>query len=224
MTKRILACFAAATASLLSGCEKNAPESVPDDNVTYSAEKLFDYYFSDDMPWEETKEFTVPEFSKVKFKWSSSDVVAVKNKKETGLYWGMPVWGVYLADLNGDGKREICSTVSMGSGIVDNRILAYDYANGKLYELQDRPTSDYSLKLQDGVLMYVKQTQNASDVLTMPLTLDAMTEVPSTAWNQPDTTAHHEEETSHHEEDHNAVPITPANSETHHSEHDETHH
>lgn len=180
--KRIIACFAAAAALLLSGCGNNAPESVSDDNVTYSAEKLFDYYFSDDMPWEETKEFTVPEFSKVKFKWSSDNVVAVKNKKETGLYWGMPVWGVYLADLNGDGKREICSCVSMGSGIVDERIYAYDYANEKLYVLVARSRNNYRLELTDGVLMYVEYPEHSfvssgGEEITKPLTLDIMTEV-----------------------------------------------
>lgn len=183
----------------------------------YAPEMLFDYFYLDNMQWDKTKDFTLPEFDGVTFKWRSDKITAEKNGNETVLFSGMPVWGVYLADLNGDGKREICSTVSMGSGIVDNRILAYDYANGKLYELQDRPTSDYSLTIKDGVLMYVQSMHSVSSVVTNPLTLDAMTEVPSTSWNQTDTT-------SHHEEDHNAVPITPANSEAHHSEHDETHH
>ena len=53
--KRIIACFAAIAALTLSGCEKGVPEGVSDDNITYSAEKLFDYYFSDDMPWDEPK-------------------------------------------------------------------------------------------------------------------------------------------------------------------------
>ncbi|MDE6732365.1 MAG: hypothetical protein K2J77_05760, partial [Oscillospiraceae bacterium] len=118
----------------------------------------------------------------IKFKWSSSDVVAVKNKKETGLFWGMPVWGVYLADLNGDGKREICSCVSMGSGMVDERIYAYDYANEKLYVLNDRFFNNYRLELTDGVLMYVKYPEptpasSGGEEITEPLTLDIMEEV-----------------------------------------------
>lgn len=182
--KRIIACFAATAAMMLSGCEKSASESVPDNNGTYAPELLFDYFHSDDMPWKETKEFTLPEFSDVRFKWSSENVTAVKGGKETELFWGMPVWSVYLADLNGDGKREICSGVSMGSGIVDERIYAYDYANGKLYELQDRFTDNYILELKDGVLMYVKYPEHTPEnsdreEITEPLTLDIMTEVDS---------------------------------------------
>lgn len=182
MMKRILACFAAIAAVMLSGCAKDASESVPDENAVYASERLFDYFYSDDMPWEETKEFTLPEFSKVKFKWSSDNIVAVKNKKETGLFWGMPVWGVYLADLNGDGKREICSTVSMGSGMVDERVYAYDYANEKLYVLVARFRSNYRLELVDGVLMYTEYPENSiinsgGEEVTKPLTLDIMEEV-----------------------------------------------
>lgn len=167
---------------MLSGCGKNAPESVSDDNNAYAPEKLFDYFYSDDMPWDETKEFTLPEFSDVSFKWNDERVTAVNGGKETKLFWGMPVWGVYLADLNGDGKREICSTVSMGSGMIDERIYVYDYANGKLYGLEDRFHYNYRLELRDGVLMYVKYPEptpaNSNlEEITEPLTLEKMTEV-----------------------------------------------
>ena len=178
--KRIV-CIAVMAAVMLSGCGKNVSESVSDDNV-YATEKLFDYFFSDDMPWGETNKFTLPEFSDVSFKWNDGGVSAVNGGKETGLFWGMPVWGVYLADLNGDGKREICSTVSMGSGIVDERVYVYDYANGKLYELEDRFHYNYRLELRDGVLMYVKYPEptpasSGGEEVTVPLTLDKMTEV-----------------------------------------------
>lgn len=166
---------------IFSGCAHDT-RAVPDENGVYPAEKLFDYFFSDDMPWGETKEFEVPEFSDVKFIWSDLSVGSIKDGEKAGLYWGMPVWGVYLADLNGDGKREICSTVSMGSGIVDERVYVYDYANGKLYELEDRFHYNYRLELRDGVLMYVKYPEptpaNSNlEEITEPLTLEKMTEV-----------------------------------------------
>lgn len=179
--KRI-ACIAAMAAMMLSGCGKNASESVPNNSGAYTTEKLFDYFYSDDMPWGETKKFTLPEFSDVSFKWNDERVMAVNGGKETKLFWGMPVWSVYLADLNGDGKREICSTVSMGSGMVDERIYAYDYANGKLYKLEDRFHYNYCLELRDGVLVYVKTPERTpdhsdSEELTEVLTLEKMTEV-----------------------------------------------
>ncbi len=199
----------------------------------YTHECLFDYFYLDNMEWDKTKEFTLPEYPNVKFKWTSDKITAVKNGNETELFSGMPVWSVYVADLNGDGKREICSTVSNGSGMIDNRIYAYDYANGTLYELQDRPTSDYSLKLQNDILMYVKQTQNASGVLTMPLTLDIMTCHSTGGVHHEEETSHHDEPdtTAHHDEpEHTTVSPTPTTTTptvttgTHHSEHDETHH
>lgn len=172
-------CFAvlAALVTMLAGCRRDS-RTVPDENGVYPAKKLFDYFMSEDMPWDETKEFEVPEFPDVKFTWDDLNVMAITDGEEKGLYWGMPIWGVYLADLNGDGKREICSAVSMGSGIVDERIYAYDYANGMLYELQDRFGSNYRLELQNGVLFYVQTSDFPNgDSCSEPLTIDKMTEI-----------------------------------------------
>ena len=110
-----------------------------------NAEVLFDYWHGD-MPWEETRSFSVPEYGGVDFKWSSSKVCA---NGET-LISGMPVWSVYLADLNGDGLREIVSCASFGSGIVDERIYAYDYSGKQLYVLQSRFNSDFTLFMNNG--------------------------------------------------------------------------
>lgn len=171
-------CFAvlAALVTMLAGCGRHS-HTVPDENGVYPAEKLFDYFMSEDMPWGETKEFEVPEFPDVKFTWDDLNVMAITDGEEKGLYWGMPIWGVYLADLNGDGKREICSTVAMGSGIVDERIYAYDLVHERLYTLQDRFFCNYRLELKDGALFYV-QTPDTLDgeALSAPLTLDKMTQ------------------------------------------------
>ena len=66
----------------------------------------------------------------------------------------------YLADLTGDGLPELCAAVSIGSGIVDERIIVCDYAASKTYELQDRSYYDYLLYLDSGRLM-AKQSSNA---------------------------------------------------------------
>lgn len=162
---------------LLFGCARYEP-AVPDENGVYPAEMLFDYFFSAEIPWDETREFEVPEFPNVIFQWSDLSIAAINEGEEKGLYWGMPVWNVYLADLNGDGIREICSAVSMGSGFVDERIYAYDYANGKLYELNDRFRYNYSLELRDGILVYVKTPTTAEDRETSELlTIDKMIEI-----------------------------------------------
>lgn len=115
----------------------------------YTATKWLDYYQDDKMPWDSSMDLTIPEFPDVTFTWTSEKVTA--NGVE--LIWGMPVWSVYLADLTNDGKPEICATLSIGSGIADTRIIVYDYAAGKQYELADRMEYDYYLSLEDGKVM-----------------------------------------------------------------------
>ncbi len=104
-------------------------------------------------------DFTMPEFPGVNFKVDGNTVSADGRT----LYSGMPISNVCLADLNGDGYREICSEIAFGSGIIDIRILAYDYAISEyceLYELSDRGKYDYTLVLEDGVLKYNKNLWN----------------------------------------------------------------
>lgn len=92
---------------------------------------------------------------------NGKELYAVQN-----LYDGMPVMDVYLVDLNLDGKREIISMVAYGSGIVDEHIEAYDFANNVHYTLEDRMYYDYSLKFKDGKLLVVKRRYNESEVMT----------------------------------------------------------
>lgn len=73
------------------------------------------------------------------------------------LYFGMPIWSVYFCDFNGDGKPELCSSTSFGSGMIDNRFIVYDYANGTSYEKADRGSFDYTLSLRDGKLTVEKR-------------------------------------------------------------------
>lgn len=175
--KRLFAVLAAFSAALLTGCSRDVRESVGGGN-SGDTETVFDYFYSEDMPWDEIREFELPEFPYVKFAWDHLNIVSEKDGEKTELFWGMPIWSVYLADLNGDGKREICSTVSIGSGIVDERIIVYDYANGECYELQDRFFHRYELELKNGELFYVETPERADgEQRSEPLTLDIMTKL-----------------------------------------------
>lgn len=115
----------------------------------YTASKWLDYYLDDEMPWDSSQTLTIPEFPDVTFTWTPEKVTA----NDVELLWGMPVWNVYLTDLTNDGKPEICATVSIGSGISDTRVLVFDYATGKQYELADRMEYDYYLSFEDGKVM-----------------------------------------------------------------------
>ena len=115
----------------------------------YEPQKWIDYFQDGKLPGEESKELTLPEFPGITFAWTPEKVTA--GEKE--LFWGMPIWNVYLADLTNDGKPEFCATISFGSGIIDNRIIAYDYVADKEYQLADRMYYDYYLSIQEGRLM-----------------------------------------------------------------------
>ncbi len=132
------------------------------------------------------------------------------------LWDGWPVESIYLCDLNGDGKREICSTVFMGSGLVDSRVYACDFENKQCYELSDRGNYDFCLKCNDNKLMVSKFNYNSmgfNELFCHELSLSAMT--------CHDGTIHHEEghthNTAHHEEEHPVV--TTHHYEDHHSGH-----
>ena len=99
-------------------------------------------------------EINLTEFPDVTFRWSYREMLAVKGSKSTSLYTGMPIWNAYFCDLTGDGLPELCSSISWGSGMIDHRVIIYDYANGVSYELSDRGYFDFTLRQdhQDGRL------------------------------------------------------------------------
>ena len=127
----------------------------------------FDYLETpDEMKWDGSLEISLTEFPDVTFRWTSGEMLAVKGSKSTSLYTGMPIWNAYFCDLTGDGLPELCSSISWGSGMIDNRVIIYDYANGVSYELSDRGYFDFTLRQdhQDGRL-YVDKTKYHTDEL-----------------------------------------------------------
>lgn len=90
------------------------------------------------------------------------------------LYGGMPIENVYLADLNGDGKREIISATYLGSGIIDGRIEAYDLANDVHYTLSDRMNYDYSLKEESSLIVEKRKYMESDVISSQTLSLDMM--------------------------------------------------
>ena len=127
----------------------------------------FDYLETpDEMKWDGSLEISLTEFPDVTFRWTYGEMLAVKGSKIPSLYTGMPIWNAYFCDLTGDGLPELCSSISWGSGMIDNRVIIYDYANGVSYELSDRGYFDFTLRQdhQDGRL-YVDKTKYHTDEL-----------------------------------------------------------
>ena len=137
------------------------------DNSSAHVKKWFDYLEKpDEMNWGGNLEIELPEYPDVTFRWYPEKMDAVTGNEVTQLYTGMPIWNTYFCDLTGDWFPDLCSTLTFGSGIIDSRIIVYDYANGASYTLEDRGKYDYSLRLNetDGCLWVVKKAYNSDDI------------------------------------------------------------
>ena len=150
----------------LVSCQEAEPESPP------PAEAWVDYWIIPlNVDWEESAELEPPEYPGVTFRWTSGSVSAVKDGETAELFRGMPIWNVFLCDLNGDGLRELCATVSYGSGLVDSHVVVYDYAAGTAYTLWDRGIEDYALSLEEGRLQVTRAKYHGPAVSTGGLAL-----------------------------------------------------
>ena len=127
--------------------------------------KWFDCLNGDEMVWDDVKEYKLEEFPGVTFRWRPERMEAVTDKEVVPLYEGMPIWSVYFCDLTGDGIPELCSTLSFGSGMIDNRIIIYDYAGGASYELSDRGNFDYILNMREDSLVVEKRVNMRDEMV-----------------------------------------------------------
>lgn len=126
------------------------------------------------MSYEGELKIQLDEFPDITFKYTPHDIIATTSWEDsntagkTFLISGMPIWNAYFCDLTGDGLPEICSQVSRGSGIIDNHVIIYDYANGVSYKLEDRGNYDYYLRMNDadGYLYVDKRVYNSDEFVS----------------------------------------------------------
>lgn len=130
--------------------------------------KWFDYLEApDEMNWSGGLEIDLPEFPEVTFRWYPEKIEAVTANEIIPLYTGMPIWNTYFCDLTGDALPELCSTYTFGSGMIDSRVIIYDYANGASYTLEERGSFDYTLRLneEDGQLWGDKKVHDRQELV-----------------------------------------------------------
>lgn len=154
MKKLFLLTLVLALVVPLGGCQRGVEKF---DTSSASVIRWFDYGIDPHSDDTETRECEISAFPDVTFLRDYTVLYVLDSTAKTKLYSGMPIWSVYFCDLNGDSQPEICSTVSVGSGMIDNRIRVYDYAAKACYELEDRGVYDYALNIKDGVLIYEKR-------------------------------------------------------------------
>ena len=133
--------------------------------------KWFDYT-ENPSAMDDESTINLPIYPDVTFSYNQAQIIVSKPfdtselTDHTILITGMPIWNAYFADLTGDDYPEICAKYTFGSGIIDSRIIIYDYAKGSSYELSDRGYFDFTLRLNeaDGYL-YVDKTKYNTDEL-----------------------------------------------------------
>ena len=134
--------------------------------------KWFDYT-ENPSAMDDESTINLPIYPDVTFSYNQAQIIASKPfdtselTDHTILITGMPIWNAYFADLTGDDYPEICATYTFGSGIIDSRIIIYDYAKGSSYELSDRGYFDFTLRFNeaDGYLYVDKKKYNTDELV-----------------------------------------------------------
>lgn len=135
---------------------------------------------------EDEKQFMLAEFPDKTFEVIDGHIVMDDINAPAGTMRNSVIAGIeyYLTDVNGDGKREICTWSSIGSGIVSTYLNVYDIANNERYILGcDVMKSVVSFDVQDGVLYAVTSEyypDSDKEISREPLTLDIMKKLTKT--------------------------------------------
>lgn len=125
-----------------------------------------------------TFNFRMEEFPNTSFVLDKDKNILFINGAE--IFSGMPINSLYIADLNGDGYREIVADANWGSGIVDSRIFAYDNKNDALYQLADRFNYNYYTTFYNNEVGYEYRAYGSKCGVpdgSGELTLDIMTKI-----------------------------------------------
>lgn len=138
------------------------------------AVEWFNFFGADDLAdWPESLETRLDEFPGVTFRWTAGELVAVTEGGTETVLLGMPIHNVFFCDLTGDGKPDLCSTISIGSGIMDTHVVVVDFVNRVHYQLWHRGFHDYDLYLEDDVLFVAMRPWMKKEILESgPLVLE----------------------------------------------------
>ncbi len=136
--------------------------------------KWFDYTENPaDMDYEQELITEHPDFTGVTFHYTPYDISVTEKAGILGkvekkkLIEGWPIWNAYFYDVTGDGLSDICASLSIGFGAIDERIIVYDYAKGASYSLENRMEYDYYLRYnKEDALLYVdKKVYNSNELV-----------------------------------------------------------
>ncbi len=124
----------------------------------FKATRIWDMRHPDDKDDNPYFSVTVPELDNALIEHREDGLVYVKGERILGAP-GEGCESFYLADINGDGKPELCFSIGVGSGMIHSEVIIYDYeTRAVLFNLADRGNYDYYFCEENGVL-FVEETQ-----------------------------------------------------------------
>lgn len=146
----VIVCAAVAVCFLTNPI-RNQTALSPDTQNAHVTE-WFDYTGSP-SGMEQELAIEIPEFEGAVFSYIPEQIAVTDASEADGrrvLITGMPIWNAYFCDLTGDGFPEICATLSFGSGLIDSRVVIFDYVGKASYTLEDRGNYDFTLRMDEG--------------------------------------------------------------------------
>lgn len=133
--------------NVLSGAAASAPKV---EKLGYNLDGAEDYR-------EYKFEFTMPEYEGVAFECAHNKITANGEVIASGL----PILEVYLADLDSNGRREIVSRSTFGSGILTTVISACDYSEKQpyIYMFSNNGLGNYLELFENNGELWVRETE-----------------------------------------------------------------
>ena len=129
------------------------------------AQKIYDIDYPDYSEKLTTVSVNIPELNNAKIEYGSDRKIYLDGDcilGGPGNYYG----DIYLSDLTGDGTPELCFPASWGSGMIDERIVVFDYVSRKvIFELSNRSQKDYYLFVSDGLLCVREHAYRSDEVI-----------------------------------------------------------
>ncbi len=120
----------------------------------------------------------LPEFPEITIQALGSTIRIVDEGGYTDVISGWPLENAFFCDVTGDGKRDICATVSFGSGMIDQHIEIYDIAHRQRTSICNRGETDYRLSMKDSSLWVQQRAYEpglqGSYAFAFPLTKEAI--------------------------------------------------
>ncbi len=114
------------------------------------------------------------DFPGVSFHYTPQKIIAKTAAGEHAILSEETIWNCYFSDVTGDGKADLCATVTKTKPFIARRVVVYDYAERRKYEFSDRDGNHYILSNENGFLT-VNRYANAEAYENEPASKGSLT-------------------------------------------------